>query len=496
MTARRLAAAAAALALVVAACGSDDDESGATTAPSSEATAAPTTSPDTTDAPDVTDAAPDSTDATAAESNDAEAAFPVTIEHKFGETTIPAEPQTVVSIGFGEHDGLLSLGVTPTGVRDWYGDQPFATWPWALEALGDAEPAVLPSNELAFEEIAALQPDLILGLSSGMSDSDYETLSAIAPTVAQPGDYPDFGTPFDEAMLITGRAVGKEAEAQQIVDDTEAAFAEVRSMYPEFDGRTATVAFTFEELPGAYASSDVRAEVMSRFGFVTPQEFDDLAGDQFFFTVSEEQLGTLDQDVVVWLVSSDAGYEQLRGLALRPTLAASQAGREIIADPLLTAAFSHGSPLSLQFVIDELVPELVLAVDGDPATQVPSMLVLDSTGGGDLGSEEQAAADAWSAVFDSAVAFDGKAEHLESADELRATVDSYQGVGDSLGGIRLDPVGVVVAGDQAIVTYDVYFGENAAYTALEGEMSLIDGTWTVSRAEFCGFMASARNPCP
>ncbi|MEM8620118.1 MAG: ABC transporter substrate-binding protein, partial [Actinomycetota bacterium] len=333
--------------------------------------------------------------------------------------------------------------------------------------------------------------------SSGMSDSDYETLSAIAPTVAQPGEYPDYGTPFDEAMLITGRAVGKEAQAQQIVDDTEAAFAEVRDMYPEFEGQTAAVGFTFEELPGAYASSDVRAEVMSRFGFVTPTEFDELAGDQFYFTVSEEQLDTLDQDVIVWLVSSEAGYEQLRGLALRSTLEANQSGREIIADPLLTAAFSHGSPLSLQFVIDELVPELVLAVDGDPSTEVPSILVLEAdSSDSDLGTDEQAAADAWSAVFDSSVAFDGKSAFLETADELRGTIESYQGVGESLGGIRLDPVGVLVVDDQATVTYDVYFGENAAYTALEGEMSLVDGFWMVSRDEFCGFMASARNPCP
>ncbi|NQY56802.1 MAG: ABC transporter substrate-binding protein [Ilumatobacteraceae bacterium] len=495
MKARTLTAIAVGLALTAAGCGSDDDP-GSTSPTNSESTAAPAAAPESTEAPDSTVGSAESTDAAPEATDTVEtAAFPVTIEHKFGETTIPAEPESIVSIGFGEHDGLLSLGVTPIGVRDWYGDQPFATWPWAQEALGDAKPEVLASTELNFEQIAALQPDLIVGLSSGMSESDYETLAAIAPTVAQPGDYPDYGTPFDEAMLITGRAVGKEAEAQQIVDDTEAAFAEVRKMYPEFEGQTAAVAFAFEDLPGAYASSDVRAEVMSRFGFVTPPEFDELAGDSFFFSVSEEQLSTLDQDVIVWLASSEAEYEALRGLALRPTLVANAEGREVVADPLLMGAFSHSSPLSLQFVIEELVPELVLAVDGDPSTQVPSMLVLDSAGA-DLGEDDQAAADAWSAVFDSTVAFDGKAEYLESADELRGTIDSYQGVGDSLGGIRLDPVGVVVTDEQAIVTYDVYFGENAAYTALEGEMSLVDGTWTVSRAEFCGFMASARNPCP
>jgi iron complex transport system substrate-binding protein len=58
------------------------------------------------------------------------------------------------------------------------------------------------------------------------------------------------------------------------------------------------------------------------------------------------------------------------------------------------------------------------------------------------------------------------------------------------------PTAVVIDGDTATVTSDVMFGESAAYTDLTGEISNVGGTWTVSRAEFCGFMASARNACP
>ena len=65
-----------------------------------------------------------------------------------------------------------------------------------------------------------------------------------------------------------------------------------------------------------------------------------------------------------------------------------------------------------------------------------------------------------------------------------------------MGGITLDPTAVVVNGTSGTVTYDVMFGDTAAYTALTGLIDLVDGTWVVSREEFCSFMASARNACP
>ena len=489
---------------LVAACGGDDDT---TDAPSATSTTAEATEPaETSETSETTDASSDqpvestttSTTETGTTEDDA-AVFPVTIEHKYGETTIDAGPERVVSIGFAEHDGILALGVTPIGVRDWYGDQPFATWPWAQDELGDAEPEVIGAAELNFEQIAAMQPDIILGISSGMSDSDYATLSAIAPTIAQPGEFPDYGTPWREQLAITGRALGRSSEADAVLAATEQLFADVRADHPEFDGATTAVAFTFEELPGAYSSNDIRSQLLAELGFVTPPEFDELAGDAFYFSVSQEELTTLDTDVIVWILSDDAGYEAVRSMPLRPTLNAYAEGREVVADPLLSGAFSHASPLSLEYVIDELVPELALAVDGDPSTVVPSALALDADAEstGDFDDDEQAAAaDAWSTVFDSTVGFDDKAPYLEAADELRETVESYTTAGDAMGGISLAPTAVAVDGDAATITYDVLFGETAAYTALEGVIARIDGVWTVGRDEFCTFMASARNACP
>lgn len=475
--------------VATAACGSDETSDAATTAAAttdavaSESTDAPTPVSDATSG---TEAAGD--------------AFPVTIEHKYGETTIASEPLRVVSVGFGEHDGLLALGVIPIAVRDWYGDQPFATWPWAQDELGDAEPVVLASDEENYEQIAALEPDLILGIASGMTDEQYATLSAIAPTIAQPEEYIDYGTPWDVSLEITGRAVGKNEEAAQVIADTKQMFADAITDHPEFADATAAVTFYFDEQPGAYGSQDIRSRALTDLGFTIPSEIDELGGDAFFVSISAEDLSVIDTDVVVWIGSGAETFESIRDLPTRPSTRAFQEGREIVADDLLSGAFSHASPLSLEYVIEQLVPELALAVDGDATTEVPSAAAISPDGAGatDTGSADpsDAAGEAWKLVFDSTIGFDDKSTHLEDAEALRSTVDAYTTAGDGMGGITLEPTDVVVDGDTATVTYDVMFGGTAAYTALTGEMTLVDGTWMVSRAEFCGFMASARNACP
>ena len=42
-------------------------------------------------------------------------AFPVTIKHAFGETTIEEEPTRVATLGWSDQDAALSLGVVPVG---------------------------------------------------------------------------------------------------------------------------------------------------------------------------------------------------------------------------------------------------------------------------------------------------------------------------------------------------------------------------------------------
>ena len=147
----------------------------------------------------------------------------MTVPHKFGETTVPEEPARVVSVGVTEQDILLQLGVVPVAVTEWYGEKPFATWPWAEELLGDAEPEVLQHRDgFELERIAALEPDLIVGTNAGLTQKDYELLSAIAPTIPSVEGSTRYFSSWQDQTLQIARALGREDDGQALVDEVEA----------------------------------------------------------------------------------------------------------------------------------------------------------------------------------------------------------------------------------------------------------------------------------
>src|SRR3984957_12032367 len=110
----------------------------------------------------------------------------VTVNHAFGQTVVPAPPKRVVSAGFTGQDDLLAVGVVPIATTEWFGDQPFAVWPWARDKLGNAKPVVLNlDNGIQVRQIAGLKPDLIVATDAGVDQDSYQKLAAIAPTLAQ-----------------------------------------------------------------------------------------------------------------------------------------------------------------------------------------------------------------------------------------------------------------------------------------------------------------------
>ncbi len=299
---------------------------------------------------------------------DGDGAFPVAVEHKYGSTEIPAAPQRVVTVGLIDHDAVLALGTVPVGLTAGETGQPFGVWPWAQPALGAGEPVVLPAEEINFEQIAALRPDLILAVYSGLTDQEYETLSQIAPTVAQSGEHPDYGTPWDEMTRSVGAALGQAEQAEALIAEVGSRFAQAREQHPAFDGKTAVYAGVLAA-GGYYAETEAssRVGVLTSLGFVIPEE---LSGERFYVEVSQEQVALLDHDVLVWEIGDDkAKRAAVEADPLYAQLAVVEEGREVfVTDQVLAAGMAFISVLSLPFVIDQLVPQLAVAVDGDPAT--------------------------------------------------------------------------------------------------------------------------------
>lgn len=308
-----------------------------------------------------------------------DAQFPVSIANKFGTTDIPAKPERIVTVGFHEQDWLYAMGIAPIAVREWYAGYDFATWPWADDArkAANAEPTVLGSGDLNMEAIALLNPDLIIATWSGITKEQYGLLSQIAPTLAQSGDYADYGMPFDEETRMIAKAVGQVSAGERIISTINDKITAIAAAHPEWPNSTAAVTFFYEGQPGAYFSYDPRAALVGRLG-INVTDIDKL-GDpstDFYVTVSPENLDKIDSDALIWLGATAPDTEAtVKALPLYPQMNATVKGGQIWStDGVFEGAFSFASPLSIPFALDAMVPQLELALDGDPAT-VPTGIV-------------------------------------------------------------------------------------------------------------------------
>lgn len=295
-------------------------------------------------------------------------AFPVTLRHKYGTTTIDAEPQRVVTVGYTEQDVVLALGVKPVATRAFLGGYDYKQRPWAQRALGGTTLPEVGTEQIDFEAVAAQRPDLIIGINSGMTKADYNRLSKIAPTLAQPADYIDFGMPWEAQTTFIGKALGRTERARQVVDDLKARFAAVRREHPEFARSTAILGYGGPDGYGAYATGDTRSRFFTDLGFRIPERVDQLAGKAFYAQFSQEQFRLLDQDLLVMYGSE----RQVKANPVFGRLKAVKQDRVVYMDlgDQFAGALGFASPLSFRWLLDHQIAPLAAAVDGDPATRV------------------------------------------------------------------------------------------------------------------------------
>jgi iron complex transport system substrate-binding protein len=300
-------------------------------------------------------------------------AFPAKVEHKYGTTTVPARPRRIVSVGLTEQDTILALGYKPIATTEWYGEQPYAVWPWARTALGDSKPAVLHTDDgFEFEKIAALRPDLIVGVNSGMSKGDYEKLSQLAPTIPPGKGSTEYFSPWDTQVELIAAALGKPEEGRALVRGIEADYAKVAAAHPEFRGRTATFSQNafYDGLLYVYPDG-LGTEFLTMLGFKINPKLAPLqkqAGEQA--AISAERLDVIDADVIVFATEKPSDVAALEKVPTFDKLAAVAEHRAVYTDGTLAGALYFISPLSLPYVLERLTPLLEAAVAGKAARKV------------------------------------------------------------------------------------------------------------------------------
>ena len=299
--------------------------------------------------------------------------YPITIKHAFGETVIESKPERIATISWGNQDVPLALGVVPVGISEAnYGVvDGSGLLPWTKDAyakLGVTEPALFSDTDgLDFEAISDAQPDVILAAYSGITQEEYDLLSAIAPVVA----YPTLAwqTYWRDQILLDATGMGMKAEGEQLVADLEQLIADKIAAYPQMAGKNAAFFYFNPADLGkfyVYLPTDPRAAYLTDLGLTVPESVQKLTEESTSFAIelSAENVDLL-KDVDIIIGYGDAALlEALQADPLMGTLPAIQKGAvALIQDGTPLAASGTPSALSIPATIDEYLKLIGEAAD-------------------------------------------------------------------------------------------------------------------------------------
>ncbi len=235
----------------------------------------------------------------------AQTGFPVTIDSALGSTTIEAAPTRIATWGWGATDAVLALGIVPVAIpADDYSGGDDRMPPWisdAVEQIGGDAPTILDSSaeEISVEELLATDPDVLLAPYSGLTQKEFDAVTAAGvPVIA----YPEaaWATPWRDVITITGEALGLKDEAAELLTGLDALVSDAADAHPEFAGTS--IAYIDDDVDTfyLYLPADARVEILQDLGFVSPASVTalDNAESTFYTTVSYENLDKIDAQVI------------------------------------------------------------------------------------------------------------------------------------------------------------------------------------------------------
>ncbi|KJS10221.1 MAG: ABC transporter substrate-binding protein [Hoeflea sp. BRH_c9] len=240
---------------------------------------------------------------------EAETTYPITIEHAFGTTTISKKPERFATVAWANHEVPLALGVVPVGMaRANFGDDDGdGILPWNQEKLDELDgqaPVLFDEGDgIDFEAVAATRPDVILAAYSGLSQSDYDTLSQIAPVIAYP--QAPWSTDWRTVIRMNSAGMGMAADGEKLIADIENEIAAEVEKYPELKGRSAMFVTHLDatdlSIVNFYTTQDTRVQYFADLGLKMPKSVAEASTTGTFAgSVSAERIDVFDDvDILV-----------------------------------------------------------------------------------------------------------------------------------------------------------------------------------------------------
>lgn len=308
-------------------------------------------------------------------------AFPVTVKHIYGETVIDSAPTKIATVSWVNPDIVLALGVVPVGMaKDAWGQNANNSTDWKdakLKALGaeigssKAPPQYDEADGINFEEIAKLQPDLIVAAYSGLTKEDYDKLSKIAKVVGPVAA--NYTAPWQDSTLTIGQALGKEDAAKALIASVEKQLTDAGTANPVLKNTT-YIAGNLEPATGGiniYTSGDNRSRFLASLGMTeAPVVEKNKQGDSFFYNWSAERANELVADVFfTWLPEGTTADSITKDKLLGQIPAAKTGGLVAESSQAVTLAISASSPLSLPWALNKVVPNLVKGAEAAKAAK-------------------------------------------------------------------------------------------------------------------------------
>ncbi|WP_385625994.1 iron-siderophore ABC transporter substrate-binding protein (plasmid) [Streptomyces sp. P8-A8] len=297
-------------------------------------------------------------------------AFPVSIKSALGTAEIKEQPERVVTLGQGSAETAIALGHTPVGMEKYeWGSDKTGYLPWIHDAVkksGDKLPTQFTGGEdIDFEAITELEPDVILAPWSGIMQKDYDILKDIAPTVAYP-DLP-WSTDWDQQIDIIAKALGQPDEAKTLTSKIEKQLSDAAATRPEYKKHTFSYIYnTGPGTLGVFKPNEQRVKMVSSLGLkVDPvvNTFKETKGTDSALIGLENAEKLKDSDLLFTFYMDDKSRKEIEAQPLYAAMPAVKNGAVVAGkDNSFVTASSIINPLTVPWVIDRYLPLIDKAV--------------------------------------------------------------------------------------------------------------------------------------